>query len=191
MAIYRYFESILEFFLTPSLSAGEIKGEGHGSDVVLSSIGVSLLQKCAWSAGWLLALRWLVNIGMGQNGLRMCIFLHDKEFVLLFTDSCVGCGWISRKDYQSGSEPERYVVTDSPLFEERMALLAKISTVRADVFLSPSTQSARVGTLSKGDELQVMQVEENEGEYYVRVKNDLRGVEEWVICEGIDKCDLL
>jgi len=117
--------------------------------------------------------------------------LRDKKFVLLFTDICIGCGSVSRKEYGPGFTPELYVVTDLPFFEERTALVARISSGFADIFQMPSFQSSLVSTLNNGDEVKVIKTEEVGGDYYVKVKSVLGEIERWVLCEKIYKCDLL
>jgi len=117
--------------------------------------------------------------------------IENNGFSLLFTDSCIGCGWISRKEYRAGGYSDQYLVANVENFSGRSFFLAKISNASTEVISALDGRSTLVGKLKKGDEVKILEVMEKNGMIFVRVENHPHKIKGWIMCDEIDKCDAL
>lgn len=105
-----------------------------------------------------------------------------------FSDSCVGCGEVKRRMYHSDRSFTRLLVSDDVDFERRVPLVAKVSSLRANVFTSPEISKRTNKYLIQGDEITLLDFfKDDEGWIEFRFSGGVT-TEGWLRCSDLEYC---
>jgi hypothetical protein len=123
---------------------------------------------------------WKENVYRVQGG-------EVKHYI---SDSCVGCGEIKRKVYHSDRSFTRLLVSDDVDFERRVPLIAKISSLRADIFTSPEISKKTSKYLVRGDKITLLDFFKDDDEDWIEFRfSGVVTTEGWLRCSDLEYCD--
>lgn len=118
------------------------------------------------------------------------IYKVDANSVrLIFTDSCLGCGVILRKEYKSKGDLKEYLVFDKENLSDRKPMFFKVLSRRAVIFESPDLSRPTMKYLVHGDKILITEISKIDGSAWVKFifdgKITSRG---WLKCSDLITC---
>lgn len=111
----------------------------------------------------------------------------DKVSIKL-SDRCIGCGAVSRTYYRSDGSFTKALVSDGVRFDKRLAIVAKVTSSRAEIFYSSAPNSATGKYLVQGDKVVLLGIENIDGVDWVEFKTLLGEGSGWLMCRDLDFC---
>jgi hypothetical protein len=123
---------------------------------------------------------WKENVYRVQNG-------KVKYYI---SDSCVGCGEIKRKIYNSDGSFIRLLVSDDVDFERRVPLSTEVSSLRAEIFNLPELSKKTNKYLIQGDSITLLDFFKSDDEDWVEFRfSGVVTTEGWLRCRDLQYCD--
>jgi hypothetical protein len=123
---------------------------------------------------------WKENVYRVQSG----------EVKYYISDGCVGCGEIKRKIYHSDGSFTRLLVSDDVDFERRVPLVAKVSSLRAEIFNLPEVSNRTNKYLIEGDNITLLDFFKGDDEDWVEFRfSGVVTTEGWLRCSDLEYCD--
>ncbi|MGE9762729.1 hypothetical protein [Pseudomonas sp. PDM20] len=108
---------------------------------------------------------------------------------IYYKDRCVGCGEISRTEFNSLGAL-RYLVTDSEKFSGRSPVVIDVSSTKAVIYGGQETLKPTKKYLVKGDRALVLEFGKYGGEDYARIRFKGKVITEgWIKCSDASKCN--
>ncbi|OPA88260.1 hypothetical protein BFW88_16920 [Pseudomonas fluorescens] len=106
------------------------------------------------------------------------------------SDSCVGCGEVTRTEYRSDHSSLTFLVSDDLDFEKRVALSANVISSQAKIYSFPRLDQATEKKLVKGDKITLLGFDTVHGDDWVEFRYSGETiVEGWLKCSDLDGCN--
>ena len=117
-------------------------------------------------------------------------FFRDGKFFIELSDSCVGCGEVTRRAYRHDSSFFSFLVSDDMNFEGRVPFVAEVKSQRAWIFSSPEAAGPTDRYLKVGDKVTFLNVESVRGQEWVEFRfSEDSSPEGWLKCSDVGGCD--
>lgn len=108
---------------------------------------------------------------------------------IIFTDSCLECGSILRKEYKSKGGLKEYLVFDREHLSDRKPMFFQVISRRAEIFETPDLSRPSTKYLVRGDKILVTEISIVDGSAWVKFifcgKVTSRG---WLKCSDLISC---
>jgi len=91
-------------------------------------------------------------------------------WVLLFSDSCIGCSQTKRTFFFNEKETDTILLSDGDDFTKRLPLEGQVSVERADLFKNADIDMKTKACLIKGDHVELLDMSENGDFYKIKYK---------------------
>ncbi|QVN14626.1 hypothetical protein [Burkholderia sp. LAS2] len=116
--------------------------------------------------------------------------IKNRKYQIAISDACVGCDEISRSVYVDGRVSERIIVTNQRNYAQRVPVTTTVAANKARLYDDHSDTSATKMYLLKGDEVQLVEFNSENGLWYlVKYISKWRGIIlKWVKCEDLIIC---
>lgn len=117
-------------------------------------------------------------------------FFRGGRFLIELSDSCLGCGEVTRRAHRRDGSFSTFLVSDDMSVEARAPFVAEVKSLRAWVFSSPEAAGPTEKYLMAGDKVTFLNVESVGGEEWVEFRfskdSDPEG---WLRCSDVGGCD--
>ncbi|WP_148093527.1 hypothetical protein [Burkholderia cenocepacia] len=116
--------------------------------------------------------------------------IKNGKYQIAISDACVGCDEISRSVYVDGRVSEKLIVTNQQNYAQRAPVTTAVAVNKARLYDDHSDSSATKMYLLKGDKVQLVEFNSENGLWYlVKYLSRRRGVIlKWVKCEDLTIC---
>lgn len=117
--------------------------------------------------------------------------LKDGAAKLISSDSCIGCGAVNRKIFQSNGSITQLVVSDAASYEGRQPLAVKVLVPKAMIYKYPEPLKPTKRYLVKGDEAVIVGFDEKFPKWVeIRYSGAILS-EGWMKCRDLKGCGIL
>ncbi|WP_269503130.1 hypothetical protein [Burkholderia sp. IMCC1007] len=116
--------------------------------------------------------------------------LKNGRYQIAISDACVGCDEVFRSVYTDGKISEKLIVTNQQDYAQRTPVTTVVVSDRARLYNNHSDSSATEMYLLKGDKVQLVEFNgENGLWYFVKYLSKRRGaILKWAKCEDLAIC---